>query len=121
MKRGLITLLGSALALLALCPTGAVARDLGRHGQVSPDIKSWIEGLTDKLGVNCCAIADGVRPEETEWDMQSGHYRVKIQGQWFRVPTSAVVTPNRLGHAVVWYYYDTEFIVIRCFLPGSSS
>ena len=108
------------LSLLLNFPSQA--RDNGEYARVSPDIKTWIEGLTDELGVNCCAISDGVRPEEAEWDVLRDRYRVKIQGRWYTVPNGSVIkSPNRLGYAVVWYYSDTEFVIIRCFLPGSGS
>ena len=98
------------------------ARDSGQYADISPDVKAWIEGLTDDRNVNCCAESDGIKPQEVEWDLGARHYRVKIEDLWFTVPDGAVVKlPNRLGHAVVWYAYDVEGIVIRCFLPGSGA
>jgi hypothetical protein len=105
------------------------ARDRGQYTQVSRDIKAWIERLTDRDGTSCCETADGVRPKEVEWDISGNHYRVKVDGKWLIVPDSAVIKgPNRLGHAVVWLYYnyeleadESESTQIRCFLPGPGS
>jgi hypothetical protein len=84
-------------------------RDNGRYRQLSRDIKAWIERLTDQEGTSCCAIADGVRPMKFSWDIGKNRYRVKVDGQWLVVPDSAVIMgPNRLGHAVVWVYYELD-------------
>ena len=98
------------------------ARNHGQFANISPDLKGWIEGLTDDRHVNCCAESDGIRLEEVDWGLGVNHYRVKIEGLWFTVPDGAVVkSPNRLGHAMVWYSYEVEGTVIRCFLPGSGA
>jgi hypothetical protein len=68
---------------LVLASFGTQARDNGQYAQVSPDIKRWVEGLTDDKGRGCCAAADGFRPDEAEWDMSENAYRVMISGQWF--------------------------------------
>ena len=103
-------------------------RDNGQYAHVSKDIKAWIERLIDQAGVNCCSTADGVQPLEVEWDIGANHYRVKVDNRWLTVPDSAVVRgPNRLGHAVVWLYYeldlerDVEDTYVRCFPPGPTS
>jgi hypothetical protein len=108
--------------------TVSEARDNGEYAHVSKDIKAWIERLTDRSGTSCCSTADGVQPLEVEWDIGAHHYRVKVDDQWLTVPDSAVVRgPNRLGHAVVWLYYeldleqDVQDTYVRCFLPGPAS
>jgi sugar lactone lactonase YvrE len=107
---------------LVLASFGTQARDNGQYAQVSPDIKRWVEGLTDDKGRGCCATADGFRPEEVEWDMSENAYRVLISGQWFTVPDGAVIKQaNRIGYALVWYYFDNGALTIRCFLPGSGA
>jgi hypothetical protein len=78
----------------------------------------WFEHLRSRNGL-CCTLADGVSVRNVDWDTQ-GHYRVRIQGQWFVVPDAAVVTePNRFGPAVAWPYQDRDGTTrIRCFIPG---
>jgi hypothetical protein len=98
------------------------ARDAGQFGQVSSEIKAWIEHLKDDAGVPCCAMADGQRPEEVDWDIDTDHYRVKLDGKWHVVPNGAVLkTRNRLGYALVWYHYEFDAVTIRCFVPGNAS
>lgn len=95
------------------------ARDLGQYAQQSPDLKRWVEGLTDADQKSCCAFADGYKPEDIEWDTAGNGYRVKIVGEWLSVPDAALIKePNRLGYAVVWYFIQNGKPVIRCFLPG---
>jgi hypothetical protein len=107
---------------LVLASATTYARDDGRYSQVSPDIKRWVEGLTDDKGRGCCATADGFRPEEVDWDMTENSYKVMIGGQWYTVPEGAVVKDtNKIGYAIVWYYVDNGAVFIRCFLPGSGA
>ena len=110
--------LPAAATLLLLGPlvSSAQARDDGRYSSVAPDIKAWVEGLKDAAGVGCCATADGFKPEEVEWDMAGNEYRVRHNGVWLSVPPSAVVKePNRLGFAMVWYYFRSGIPIVRCF------
>jgi hypothetical protein len=109
-------------ATLVLASVASNARDNGQYAQVSSEIKTWIEGLTDEKGRGCCATADGFRPEEVEWDMNQNAYRVMIGGEWFNVPDGAVIKEsNKIGYALVWYYTDSGNVFIRCFLPGSGA
>ena len=111
-----------AATILVLASAVTQARDNGQYSQVSPEIKRWVEGLTDDKGRGCCATADGFRPEEVEWDMTANAYRVMIDGQWFTVPDGAVIREvNKIGYAIVWYFVDNGAITIRCFLPGSGA
>jgi hypothetical protein len=115
---------GILLSLLALSAVSE-AKDYGQYRNLSPEIKSWIEGLRDAYGVSCCATADGYRPEEVEWDMAGNNYRVKIDNTWIVVPDKAVIKgPNRIGYAIVWLYGSLDFDgsrMVRCFLPGPTS
>jgi hypothetical protein len=111
------------MAVVLLCSTVLVpnqlyARDDGRFAN-SP-FKEWFDRLASRNGL-CCAFADGVSLQDVDWDTQEGHYRVRIQGEWFVVPDAAVVTePNRFGPAVVWPYNDRYGNTrIRCFMPGA--
>jgi hypothetical protein len=113
------------LAVLAFCLTLLVpgqlrARDDGRFAD-SP-LKPWFDRLASGKGF-CCSFADGFSVQDVDWDSQEGHYRVRIYGQWFVVPDTAVVTePNRFGPAVVWPYNDRYGNTqIRCFMPGAGT
>jgi hypothetical protein len=113
------------VALTALCvtvvvPNNSYARDDGRFAN-SP-LKEWFDRLASRNGL-CCAFADGVSVQDVDWDTQDGHYRVRIQGEWIKVPDAAVITePNRFGPAVVWPYNDRYGKAqIRCFMPGAGT
>jgi hypothetical protein len=113
----------SALSF-ALCPAASAA-DHGQLGPTSPEVKAWAGTLENKLKEGCCSTADGWKPEEVEYDMKGNKYRVKIDGEWYEVPSDAVVNvPNRFGFAVVWYYRSwlngtKPTVSIRCFIPGA--
>jgi hypothetical protein len=78
------------------------AADHGQLGPTSPDVKAWANTLENKLREGCCSTADGWKPEEVEYDMKGNKYRVKIDGEWYEVPSDAVVdAPTRFGFAVV--------------------
>ena len=87
--------------LVVLASAATHARDNGQYTQVAPDIKRWVEGLTDDRGRGCCATADGFRPEEVEWDMTDSAYRVMINGQWFKVPDGAVIKSTALDPTIL--------------------
>jgi len=106
------------LAVAAVISAAAEARDDGRYAN-SP-LKGWFESLHSKAGGPCCANADGTALDEVDWDTRSGHYRVRLQGEWIEVPDATVITePNRAGRTMVWSYYVNGRAVIRCFMPGS--
>lgn len=72
----------------------------------------------------CCSNADGTALVDSDWDSKDGHYRVRIENQWWDVPDSSVIKePNRDGRTIVWPIYSRGLgdlsIVIRCFMPGS--
>jgi hypothetical protein len=115
-------LFSASIAIMALVPA-ADARDTGQYAQVLPEIRKWVEGLKDDEGHSCCATADGFRPDQVEWDMKGGRYRVQIRGAWYDVPVGAIIKgPNRLGFAMVWYTVtDDGSTAIRCFLPGDGA
>jgi hypothetical protein len=120
----------TAVTAFFLClPLATVqARVSDRHHQIRPEIKAWIETLTDQRGIGCCATADGLRLREIAWDITANSYRVKVGTQWLFVPDEAVIKgPNRLGYAVAWLEYDWDInsgemtLSVRCFLPGAAS
>jgi hypothetical protein len=120
----LTAFIGVSALSFALCPA-AWAADHGQLGPTSPEVKAWAGTLKNKLKEGCCSTADGWKPEEVEYDMKGNKYRVKIDGDWYEVPSDAVVdVPNRFGFAVVWYYRSwlngtKPSVSIRCFIPGA--
>ena len=106
---------GLLMALLLLAP--ARARDDGRYAN-SP-LKQWFDQLASRKGL-CCSFADGKSIADVDWDMQGGHYRVRLEGIWIPVPDEAlIVESNRFGQAVVWPYVENGQTLIRCFMPGA--
>lgn len=92
------------------------------HFADRPDLNGWAASLQSKRGL-CCSFADAVTVQDPDVDMDSGHYRVRIDGEWIDVPDEAVVdVPNKYGSAVVWPYQDQSGKTqIRCFLPGAGA
>ncbi len=106
-------------ALLIAAP--AFARDDG--GFANSPLKPWFDSLRSGRGP-CCSDADGTALTDTDWESRDGHYRVRIENQWWDVPDEAVITePNRAGRTMVWPIYrrwpSHTTIDIRCFMPGS--
>src|SRR5262249_37753271 len=67
-------------------------------------LQPWFESLRNKLGLYCCARADGHPIDDGDWDMKGDSYRVRLQGEWIVVPGYAVISsPNKFGKAVVWF------------------
>jgi hypothetical protein len=126
-----VLVMAAAFAMLGLViaamPVPAHSRDNGQYAQVNPEIKTWVEGLTDSQGRGGCATADGCPVEEVERDIDANSYRIFVEGKWYRVPDGAVIKQrNRLGYAVAWYYFspasgDNRTLVIRCLLPGNGA
>ena len=103
--------------LLAAVSQLSHARDDGRYAN-SP-LKPWFDSLKSGKGP-CCSDADGYAVSEPDWESKSGHYRVRIEGEWHDVPDDAVITePNRAGRTMVWPIKGWGGLTIRCFMPGS--
>jgi hypothetical protein len=126
---GLFRLPCCAAAFVLVLPGLSAARDDGRYAQ-SP-LKSWFDSLASRKGP-CCSDADGSVVADPDWEFKNGHYRVRVEQQWWDVPPEAVITePNRYGRTMVWPLYDHvdeqrvtphgTMIDIRCFLPGPMS
>lgn len=125
--RSQITLVALAFAILVgghgPKPDSADARDVDGRYANSP-LHSWFESLHSGKGP-CCSDADGTALSDIDWETKEGHYRVRIEGQWWDVPDEAVITqPNQAGRTMVWPVYfravDTSLrIEIRCFMPGT--
>jgi hypothetical protein len=113
--------LGLALAvpLLAPWPDPGQARDVGQYAGADPELKSWFDSLKSGKGP-CCSDADGTAVSDVDWQSASGHYRVRLDGEWVDVPDEAVITqPNRIGRTMVWPLRGYLGLTIRCFMPGS--
>jgi hypothetical protein len=115
----------AALALSFALSKPAGGADRGQLGPLSPEVKAWAATLENKLREGCCSSADGWKPEEVEYDMKGNKYRVRTDGEWYEVPSEAVVNvPNKFGFAVVWYYRSwlngiKPSVSIKCFIPGA--
>ena len=102
---------------LALAAQFSHARDDGRYAN-SP-LKPWFDSLKSGKGP-CCSDADGYAVADPDWESKSGHFRVRIEGEWHDVPDDALITePNRVGRTMVWPIKGWGGMTIRCFMPGS--
>lgn len=124
-KRWLALAIVCLAALIALLFSFNIspARDLDGRYAGSP-LKEWFNHLASGKGL-CCSDADGTALSDVDWETKDGHYRVRLEDQWWNVPDDAVITePNRAGRTMVWpiYYHNhgaVDRIEIRCFMPGS--
>jgi len=107
------------MVLLPLAAAGlAHARDPDGRYAHSP-LKEWFDSLRSGKGP-CCSDADGSAVSDVDWESSNGHYRVRIEGEWFDVPDESVITePNRIGRAMVWPLRGYGGLTIRCFMPGA--
>ena len=62
-----LALLLAVAVMLVRDPTGKWAND---------PLQPWFESLQNKVGLYCCARADGHPLDEGEWDMKGDSYRV---------------------------------------------
>lgn len=116
-----LNVLKSSLALLAaMFIFSASARDLDGRYASSP-LHEWFNGLKSEGGGPCCSQSDGFTVEDPDWDVDEGHYRVRLDGQWIDIPDANVIKePNISGRTMVWPYTTLDGTkMIRCFLPGS--
>jgi hypothetical protein len=109
-----------AACLIALI-TSALAHD-GNHG-----LDNWYQSLQSDGGGPCCdgPDVDAMKLEDPDWDTTSDPdhpYKVKLDGNWVRVPLDRVVKdPNRAGQAIVWPIWNNGERRVRCFIPGSGA
>jgi hypothetical protein len=110
---------GAALLIAFAAPPLLLARDRGQYANSTPEMKAWFDSLRSGKGP-CCSDADGSAVSDVDWETSNGHYRVRIDGEWFDVPDEAVITvPNRVGRTMVWPLHGYQGVTIRCFMPGS--
>jgi hypothetical protein len=115
----------TSLLFFAISVTAATAIDRGQFAKVSPEIREWFENMRSPHGIVCCSYADGHR---TGYDMREDQYWVPIEGEWYPVPSEAVIkTKNPVGEAIVWYLHkepeadlsgDEQYKII-CFVPSA--
>jgi hypothetical protein len=111
--------MGIAVLLLAPWLHLGHARDNGQFAGTNPELKAWFDSLRSGKGP-CCSDADGTAVSDVDWESSSGHYRVRLDGEWIDVPDDAVITvPNRIGRTMVWPMYRDGKVTPRCFMPGS--
>ena len=104
------------------------------HDYAHPELKNWYMGLHSQSGSPCCDGEDATHIEDADWDTACTdgkcHYRVRLDGDWYDVPDSAVVDgPNKSGTALVWAIRygvgtggdDKHTYGIRCFMPGTQT
>jgi len=104
------------------------------HDYAHPELKSWFMGLHNQQGTPCCDGEDATHIEDADWSTTckdgTCHYVVRLDGDWYDVPDTAVVDgPNRSGTALVWTIRyglgtggdDKHTYAIRCFMPGSGT
>lgn len=109
---------GGMLLMLPLTSGPGAARDPDGRYANSP-LKQWFDSLKSGKGP-CCSDADGYALSDVDWESGNGHYRVRIEGEWYEVPEDAVITePNRVGRTMVWPVRGYQGMTIRCFMPGS--
>jgi hypothetical protein len=121
-RRGRVALV-AGLALVMLLPV--LGRDLDGRYTDSP-LHEWFNHLASRNGL-CCSFADGYVVEDADWMSENGHYRVRVPKAagskdmiWVEVPDDAVITePNKAGRTIVWPFYGSDSVLIRCFMPGS--
>jgi hypothetical protein len=113
-----LLIIGSVLLMSPMAFAPGAARDPDGRYANSP-LKQWFDSLRSGKGP-CCSDADGSAVSDVDWESQSGHYRVRIDGEWHDVPDDAVITePNRVGRTMVWPIRGYQGLTIRCFMPGS--
>lgn len=90
------------------------------HDRARPELDSWYRSLHSKANAWCCDGSDSTHVADADWESRAGHYRVRLEGQWYDVPDAAVIDgPNRDGRTLVWPSTGYGGLTIRCFLPGS--
>jgi hypothetical protein len=97
------------------------------HDPNRPELDKWFDSLQSKGKGPCCNKREAKELDDSDWDTKDNHYRVRLNGNWYDVPDSSVVTErNLVGRAVVWVWIHQKYnakneLMIRCFLPGTWS
>ena len=120
MLAALAGLVGLLWVLVALSMPGHA------HDHHHPELNDWYKSLRSGHGPCCDGsdLEDGSAAilDDPDVDNTSGHYRVRIEGEWIDVDDDAVLNvPNRDGRAIVWLYHIDGHPKVRCFLPGAGT
>ena len=113
------------VAVMPLVTVCALGRDLDGRYNDAP-LREWFNHLASQKGP-CCSFADGYFVEDADWRSQNGHYWVRVPKAagskdmiWVEVPDEALIKePNKAGRTMVWPFYGSNSVFIRCFMPGS--
>jgi hypothetical protein len=113
---GMAILSGYVILLIMLLHSCASSA----HDHDRPELNKWFKSLQSGKGP-CCNNTEAIHVDDPDWQNDSGHYRVRLEGEWVDVPDDAVVSgPNMDGRAMVWpYRRDGVLNQIRCFMPGA--
>jgi len=91
------------------------------HDHARPELNGWFDKLQSNNGI-CCSGNDGRTVLDADWESRDGHYRVRLENEWYDVHDDAVVkVPNIDGRTVVWPIRYQGRTIIRCFMPGEMS
>src|ERR1700722_896329 len=106
---GLSGLVGLA-GLLLLIPAISNAIWKPEYAQLPSDLQQWYrEQRNPTTKVPCCSEADGARAQE---DVRGDRYWIRFEARgvdsgWQEVPFEVILlTPNRNGAPVVWWYFE---------------
>lgn len=114
LSSSLFAVIGAVLMFM-----GAVAAPAHGHDHARPQLDGWFKGLTSGKGP-CCDGSDATHLADVDWQSKDGHYRVRIEGEWYDVPDDAVLPgPNLDGRTLVWPIKGWGGMTIRCFMPGT--
>jgi hypothetical protein len=124
--RGRLRFAEAALFVASVClaslSAGVIVRatDRGQFENLPDDVRKWFKSVISPKGIPCCDVSDGYR---TDYDMREGAFWVPIEGEWMKVPESAVIRDagNPVGEAIVWYVRHRGAIIISCFVPGNNA
>ena len=122
-----------AMALLVAVALPAIAAPPPGTDLSSPRHAWWECHHQPKNDISCCSEADGHALIDADWRTGGKGYQVRVEGQWFDVPTNAVLTGDTCGmdpddagqsEAKVWYTWsrgtnnEISVLNVLCFLPG---
>lgn len=121
------------LLLLLLFMGEAVAAPLPGTDLNSPRHAWWECHRMPNGNGSCCSETDGHALTDTEWRMNGDHYQIEVEGKWWDVPNTTVLTGDTCGpdplpegqsEAKVWYSLTRDYgseladVHVYCFLPG---